>query len=90
VTLRSLTIWDVKNLDIDEFVSLPSLNRGTISKEYIFPNFLAQCAGKAGINGIKYGSVKDKNGYNIALLNYSTDHNLHFLTKNIETINYRV
>ncbi|WP_379134431.1 hypothetical protein [Paenibacillus sp. sgz500958] len=80
----------MKNLDIDEFVSLPSLNRGTISKEYIFPNFLAQCAGKAGINGIKYNSVKDKNGNNIALLNYKKDYNLHLLSKKIETIDYSV
>ncbi|MEK4060680.1 MULTISPECIES: RES family NAD+ phosphorylase [Paenibacillus] len=90
VTLASLTIWDLENLDIDEFVSLPSLNRGSISKEYVFPNFLAQCAGKAGINGIKYNSVKDKNGNNIALLNYKRDYNLHLLSKKIETIDYSV
>lgn len=88
ITLDSLTIWDVENLDIDEFVSLPSLNRGTISKEYIFPNFLAQCAGRAGINGIKYKSVKDKSGHNIALLNYFQDYNLHFFTNKLETIKF--
>ncbi|MFE6074217.1 RES family NAD+ phosphorylase [Paenibacillus sp. NPDC057886] len=88
ITLRPITIWDIDNLDLDEFVSLPSLNHSTISKEYVFPNFLAQCAGKAGINGIKYKSVKQENSFNIALLNYFQDINLHFLSNKIETYNH--
>jgi hypothetical protein len=70
ITLRDMTIWNLQQTDIKDFVSLPTMNPGIISKEYLFPNFLAQCASNAGIYGIQYGSVQDNNGWNIALFHY--------------------
>jgi hypothetical protein len=67
IVLRDLPTWDVRETDIKDFVSLPTMNPGIINKEYLFPNFLAQCASKAGIYGIQYGSVQDNDGWNIAL-----------------------
>ena len=64
-----MEVWDVRKLDIDEFISMPSLNKTPISKEYILPNFLSQCA-FANINGILYGSVKNRRGFNLVLFNY--------------------
>lgn len=76
VALKDLRVWDVRELDIKDFVSMPSLNNRTISKEYLLPNFLAQCFSLAGINGIKYESVKNKGGWNLALFNYSKNHSI--------------
>jgi len=70
VLLEDLRIWDVRNLDINVFTSMPSMNKRMISKEYLLPNFFAQCCSVSGINGILYGSVKTPEGWNIALLNY--------------------
>jgi hypothetical protein len=73
VILRDIEVWDVRSTDLQGFVSMPSMNKRAISKEYLFPNFLAQCCCDAGVNGIVYESVKDPKGSNLALLNYIKD-----------------
>jgi hypothetical protein len=70
VLVKNIEIWDVRHLDIKDLVTMPSLNRGTITREYIFPNFLAQCCAASGINGLQYESVKDKTAWNLALFHY--------------------
>jgi RES domain-containing protein len=76
VLLQDLVVWDVRITDIKEFVSMPSLNARAISKEYIFPNFLAQCCAAANIDRIIYGSVKNPPDWNIAMFNYLEDRNI--------------
>ncbi len=68
--LKNVEVWDVTGLDINELLSIPTMNNRTISREYLLPNFLAQCCTKAKINGIKYGSTKGNGRWNIAMLNY--------------------
>lgn len=70
VALTELEVWDVRSLDLKDFISMPSMNKDIISQEYLLPNFLSQCCSYAKINGVVYDSVKNKSGYNLALLNY--------------------
>lgn len=76
VLLKDFVVWDVRVTDIKEFVSMPSLNARAISKEYIFPNFLAQCCAAAHIDGIMYGSVKNPHGLNVVMFNYQEERNI--------------
>ncbi|TRY26515.1 RES domain-containing protein [Brevibacillus sp. LEMMJ03] len=76
VLVKNIEVWDVRDLDIKDLVTMPSLNEGAITREYIFPNFLAQCCAVAGINGLQYESVKDNTAWNLALFHYSEGHSI--------------
>ena len=76
VALEDLEVWDVRKLDIGDFISMPSLNNNIVSKEYILPNFLSQCCSFAKLNGILYESVKNRRGYNLSLFNYELGYSI--------------
>ncbi|WP_056485702.1 RES family NAD+ phosphorylase [Brevibacillus sp. Leaf182] len=73
ILLEPIKVWDIRDTDLKPLVSLATLNNRAISKEYVFPNFLAQCCTMCNVNGIMYESVKNKKGWNIALLNYEAN-----------------
>ncbi|MGG0451681.1 RES family NAD+ phosphorylase [Priestia megaterium] len=71
--LEDMRVWDVRDLDIEIFSSMPSLNQGlNLSYEYIFPNFIAQCLMANNYNGIIYNSTRG-DGYNFCLFNFKRD-----------------
>ncbi|HDR8418033.1 TPA: RES family NAD+ phosphorylase, partial [Bacillus cereus] len=76
VLLEPIKVWDISDTDLHEILSTPSINIRKVSKEYILPNFIAQCCSLAGIAGIKYESVKNPNGYNLALFKYTEGHSI--------------
>lgn len=74
--LEDMLMWDVRELDIDIFSSIPSLNKKFIlSGEYIFPNFIAQCLMVNGYNGIIYNSTRGE-GSNYCLFNFERNRDL--------------
>ncbi|MCM3186371.1 RES family NAD+ phosphorylase [Priestia megaterium] len=71
--LEDMRVWDVRDLDIEIFSSMPSLNKELkLSYEYIFPNFIAQCLMANNYNGIIYNSTRG-DGYNFCLFNFKRD-----------------
>ncbi|TKI45573.1 RES family NAD+ phosphorylase [Bacillus mycoides] len=85
VILESIRVWDICDLDID-LLSIPSLNTGSsLSYEYVFPNFIAQCLTLVGINGIKYSSTKGP-GENVCLFSFEKqkDIGINNIKSNIE------
>ncbi|MGH0610178.1 RES family NAD+ phosphorylase [Bacillus cereus] len=70
VILESIRVWNICGLDINLLTSIPSLNTdSSLSYEYIFPNFIAQCLTLVGINGVKYSSTKGT-GENLCLFSF--------------------
>ncbi|MDV2886372.1 RES family NAD+ phosphorylase [Alkalihalophilus pseudofirmus] len=68
--LEDLLVWDTRELDIDIFNSIPSLNnQDVLRKEYVFPNFLAQCLMANQFKGIIYKSTRGE-GDNYCFFNF--------------------
>lgn len=71
--LEDMRVWDVRDLDIEIFNSMPSFNQGLkLSYEYIFPNFIAQCLMANNYNGIIYNSTRG-DGFNFCLFNFKRE-----------------
>jgi RES domain-containing protein len=51
----------------------PRLSTGWNRPEYVFTRFVADCAKSFGFDAIKYGSTKNRHGYNLVLLNSRND-----------------
>ncbi|MDE3841054.1 hypothetical protein C0966_17470 (plasmid) [Bacillus methanolicus] len=74
--LEDLKVWDVRDLDIEIFSSIPSFNKGLLLRyEYIFPNFIAQCVMANKFNGIVYNSTRS-DGFNLCLINFRKNKDL--------------
>ncbi|MEK4670707.1 RES family NAD+ phosphorylase [Niallia sp. FSL R7-0271] len=74
--LKDMLIWDVRELDIEIFNSIPSLNkRFVLNQEYVFPNFIAQCLMANNYKGIIYNSTRGE-GANYCLFNYKRSRDL--------------
>lgn len=73
VMVRDLPVWDLRETDLGEFVSVLSRGNTTTKPEYFFANFLAQCCTNSGVFGVLYGSVENPGGLNVALLNYEKE-----------------
>ncbi|GED33506.1 RES family NAD+ phosphorylase [Brevibacillus centrosporus] len=69
--LKTIRVLDIRrDGNLSDLVSIPALTGNPLTKEYIFPNFLAQCCALSGIHGIVYESVQNSEGWNLALLQY--------------------
>ncbi|PGT80557.1 RES family NAD+ phosphorylase [Bacillus sp. AFS040349] len=76
LTLKELLLWDTRELDINIFSSIPSMNSNFILKsEYVFPNFISQCLMANNFKGIIYNSTCS-NGFNYCLFNFKKDRDI--------------
>jgi RES domain-containing protein len=85
--LKTIRVLDIRrDGNLSDLVSIPALTGNPLTKEYIFPNFLAQCCALSGIHGIVYESVQNSEGWNLALLQYEPERTVR-ITK-IETYDH--
>ena len=77
----------LKALVYSSLLSTPSSKSDWYKSGYVFSRFVADCVYDAGLDGIKYPSVRPSDGHNLVLFNRVKDGDLICTVQNIETIN---
>jgi len=74
--LKPLRIFDLTGNNSSLFSNMsPESPRDIIKREYVFPNFIAQCLMILGYNGIGYDSVKGE-GKNYCFFSFTKNHDI--------------